>query len=84
MWALPKYLLTPPPPYPRPLCQTDTRRHLFARRRTFYEGWQKALLKKGLPLEVNILEDNPVTEEELTFVKSLSKTQTNVSQDEEN
>ena len=54
MWALPKYLLTPPPPYPRPLCQTDTRRHLFARRRTFYEGWQKALLKKGLLLEVNI------------------------------
>ena len=44
----------------------------------------KALLKKGHPLEVNILEDNPVTGEELTFVKSLSKTQTNMSQDEEN
>ena len=29
-------------------------------------------------------QDNPVTGEELTFVTSLSKTQTNVSQDEEN
>ena len=44
----------PNPPHSPPLCQTDTRRHFFARRRTFYEGWQKALLKKGLLLEVNI------------------------------